>query len=301
MRIVSLLPSATEIVCELGFGDQLVGVTHECDWPPFVRDLPKVTNTLIPVDASSAEIDRLVRERLSNERALYSLDYDAVEKLRPDLIVTQALCDVCAVAEAEVREAACRLPGAPRVINLEPETLSEVLDSHVEVAKAIDDRDAGVAARARLQKRIDTVVQRSFGKPPVATVVLEWIDPPFSAGHWVPEIIRLAGGHEIIGRDGEKSRTLTWADVIEARPDALFISCCGFTHERAREDTPIMLEAFAGHDLPCLETGRVFILDGSAHLSRPGPRLVEALEIIAHAIDPDRHPAPRGVRLAERL
>ncbi|MBX3443653.1 MAG: ABC transporter substrate-binding protein [Planctomyces sp.] len=300
-RIVSLLPSATELLCEIGLRDALVGVTHECDWPPDVRSLPKVTRTLIPTDASSAEIDRLVRERLSGQRALYSLDESRLAELRPTLIVTQALCDVCAVAEAEVEAAACTLPGRPRVLNLEPTTLGEVLDSLEQVAEAAGIAEQGRAARARLQARVDAVRQRSeplADRPRV--VVLEWLDPPFSAGHWVPEIVRLAGGDEAIGGGGERSRTLSWEEVAAAAPEAIIISCCGYTVERTLEDLPLLWRQPAILDTPAAPAGRVFVLDGSAYLSRPGPRLVEALEIIAHALHPATHPLPPGLPAAMR-
>jgi iron complex transport system substrate-binding protein len=300
MRLVSLLPSATEIIAELGLADSLVGVTHECDWPPSVQILPKVTRTLIPVDATSREIDGLVRERLNHGRALYSLDDAVLESLHPDLIVTQALCDVCAVAEAEVREAACRLPGNPRVVNLEPESLTEVLASLKTVADAADVPEQGAAAVQRLQSRIHAVAERSClidARPRV--VVLEWIDPPFSAGHWVPEIVELAGGHEVIGRPGEKSRPLGWDDVVAARPDVLLISCCGFSIDRTREDLPALQRQPGYSELPCVRNGRVFLLDGSAYLSRPGPRLVDSLEIIAHALHPGVHPRLQGLPLTE--
>src|SRR5262245_2887098 len=213
MKIVSLLPSATEIVCALGLEDELVGVTPECDYPAFVRDLPKVTTTLIPHTATSREIDTLVRERLKDRRALYSLDLPTLERLAPDLIVTQALCDVCAVAEAEVADAACRLPGHPRVVNLEPTSLAEVFESLRIVGEA-----AGVADRAesvvrRLQARVEAVAARSASVHRPRVLLLEWLHPPFSCGHWSPELVALAGGDEVIGRAGERSRTLTWGEV----------------------------------------------------------------------------------------
>lgn len=212
MRIVSLLPSATEIVCALGLRDHLVGVMHECDYPPAVRNLPAVTRTFIPAGATSAEVDRLVRERMTAERALYALDRAALDRLRPDLIVTQALCDVCAVAESEVRAAACALPGGPRVVNLTPQTLEGVYDAVREVAAA-----AGVASRAEdvvaaLSARVEAVAARSAKLPRRPRVaLLEWLDPPFSCGHWTPDLVRLAGGDECLGRPGEPSRTLRWA------------------------------------------------------------------------------------------
>jgi iron complex transport system substrate-binding protein len=302
VRIVSLLPSATEIVCELGLGDQLVGVTHECDHPPFVRALPKVTRTLVPIDAPSGEIDRLVREKLKRARALYSLELDVLERLEPELIVTQALCDVCAVAESEVTAAACALPGAPRVVNLEPMRLSEVFDCLRLVGEA-----AGIAARAnevvaRLEARVAAVERRSRGlakRPRVA--ILEWIDPPFGCGHWSPEIVRLAGGVEVVGREGEPSRTTPWQEFVDARPEALVIACCGFDAERTRQDLPRLASYPGFGELPAVRSGRVFLLDGNAYFSRPGPRLVDSLEILAHALHPELHPLPAGLAAAERV
>jgi len=187
MRIVSLLPSATEIICALGLEDQLVGVTHECDYPASVQQLPKVTHTLIPTEASSGEIDALVRERLQTDRALYTLDLPMLEKLQPDLIVTQALCDVCAVAEDEVRAAACALPGAPRVVNLEPQSLSEVLACMRQVAAAAGVEPLAEQVIAGLNARVEAVMARTAGLNSLPRVaLLEWLDPPFSSGHWTP-------------------------------------------------------------------------------------------------------------------
>lgn len=302
MRIVSLLPSATEIVCVLGLEDQLVGVTHECDYPETVRRLPKVTRTLIPTDASSQEIDRLVRERLRDRQALYRLDMPVLESLRPDLIVTQALCDVCAVAEDEVREAARTLPGRPRVVNLEPQTLSEVLAGIGDVAAA-----AGVSERAGpviagLQARVDAVAARSADLPPKGgshvrprVALLEWLDPPFSCGHWSPELVRLAGGIEGLGREGEKSRTLEWAEIHTWDPEVIAIACCGFTVERTLQDVEMLRNVQAWRDLGAVQRGRVHVVDGSQYFSRPGPRLVDSLEMLAHAIDPAVHPLPPGL------
>lgn len=291
MKIVSLLPSATEIICALGLEDQLVGVTHECDYPPSVKTLPKVTKTLIPAGASSAEIDALVRERMATDRALYALDMPVLERLAPDLIITQALCDVCAVAEAEVKAAACSLPGAPRVVNLEPQRLGEVLGTIPIVAAA-----AGVAERAgpvvaALQARIDAVVERMRNvrqRPRV--MVLEWIDPPFSSGHWTPELVELAGGVEGLGRSGLPSETTAWEKVVAWRPEVLVVACCGYGIERTLEDMPILQALSGWDDLPCVRNNRVYIVDGSAYFSRPGPRLVDSLEILAHALHPELAP-----------
>ncbi len=297
MKIVSLLPSATEIICALGLEDQLVGVTHECDFPPSVRRLPTVTRTLIPLDAVSNEIDRLVRERLRTQRSLYTLELPTLAKLRPDLIVTQALCDVCAVAEEEVRVAAGMLPGEPQVVNLEPKTLADVLASIAQVATA-----AGVEpARTQellntLTARIDAVVQRTpqgVQRPRVA--LLEWLDPPFSCGHWSPELVRLAGGVEGLGQEGMPSRRLDWGELLAWQPEVVFIACCGLSAQRTLKDLPRLWSVDGWEDVPATRSGRIYVTDGSCYFSRPGPRLVDSLEILAHALYPDAHPLPEGL------
>jgi iron complex transport system substrate-binding protein len=302
MRIVSLLPSATEIVCQLGLQDQLVGVTHECDWPPGVQTLPKVTRTLIPREAASREIDALVRERLQTERALFSLDMPVLTELRPDLIVTQALCDVCAVAESEVRAAACALPGAPRVVNLEPTCLADVWECLRLVGAAAGCEETAEREIAALEARVAAVAERSERMAVHPRVVLlEWIDPPFSSGHWSPELVRLAGGQEMVSESGQRSRTMDWREVVVAEPEVLVVACCGFDVARTMSDLPI-LSGFPGwNELPCVRSGRVYVVDGSAYFSRPGPRLVDSLEILAHALHPEAHPLPAGLPVARRL
>ena len=302
MRIVSLLPSATEIIYALGLGDQLVGVTHECDFPETVASLPKITQTLIPSDASSAAIDGLVRERLKTQLALYTLDLPTLERLNPDLIVTQALCDVCAVAEEEVRSAACNLPGKPRVVNLEPTTLAGVLESLELVAQAAGAPDLARSAIAELRARINAVAQRSAiinSRPSV--LLLEWLDPPFSCGHWSPELVQLAGGQEVLGVAGERSRTLEWSEVLAAQPEVILIACCGFSIERTMQDVPGLVARTGYADLPAVRQRRVYVVDGSAYFSRPGPRLVDSLEILAHALDSGVHRLPSGLEPARRL
>jgi iron complex transport system substrate-binding protein len=302
MRIVSLLPSATEIICELGLRDSLVGVTHECDYPTSVLDLPKITRTLVPGDATSAEIDSLVRERLRSRQALYALDLPVLASLHPELIVTQALCDVCAVAEEEVRAAACALPGRPRVVNLEPVTLAGVFDAIRQVATA-----AGAEVRAgplitSLQARVGAVAARTEKLAACQRVTfLEWIDPPFSCGHWNPELVRLAGGTEGHGQEASPSRTLSWQEIQDWRPEVLFIACCGFTTRRSLQDLPILRSSPGWDRLPCVVDGRVYVADGSAYFSRPGPRLVDSLEILAHALHPGIHPLPPGLTAALKV
>lgn len=302
MRIVSLLPSATEILCELGLSSCLVGVTHECDYPPFVVSLPKVTRTLIPADAPSRLIDDLVRERMRTQRALYTLDLPTLERLQPDLIVTQALCDVCAVAEEEVQQAACTLPGRPRVVNLEPMRLAEVFASLHQVADAAGVPDRAEAVVSRLQRRVETVAERSarvVRRPRV--ILLEWVDPPFCCGHWSPELVRLAGGIEMLGREGEPSRTIAWEMIRQADPDVLVLACCGFSVPRTLADVPILTANPGFAELACAKAGQIYVVDGSAYFSRPGPRLVDSLEILAHLLHPDLHPLPPGLPPPHRL
>jgi iron complex transport system substrate-binding protein len=282
VRIVSLLPSATEIVCALGLEESLVGVTHECDFPPSVRKLPRVTRTLIPVEASSAAIDALVRERLKTQQALYNLDMPVLEALRPDLLVTQALCDVCAVAQAEVEAAACSLPGQPRVVNLEPTTLEQVFESIDLVGEAAGCQDRATDVVAALRTRVERVAERSAasGERP-RMVVIEWLDPLFTCGHWTPELVRLAGGIEVIARAGERSRTMSLGELLAAAPDVLVIACCGFDVERTMREMPAFLSLPGVSEIPAVRHGRVHVIDGNAYLSRPGPRLVDSLEILA--------------------
>ena len=299
MRIVSLLPAATEILCALGLEDEIVGTTHECDYPPSLQKLPRVTRTLIPPDASSLEIDALVRERLKTQAALYSLDMEVLERLRPDLLVTQALCDVCAVAAAEVREASCRLPGQPRVLNLEPMSLSDVFKTLRQVGVATGREARAAEVVDALERRVEAVRARTAAipqqdRPRVA--FLEWIDPPFSAGHWNPALIEMAGGEDIFGASGLPSRTLLWDEIVQAQPDVLFVSCCGFTPERTLQEMPLLEKQPGWASLPCVRNSRVIVSDGNAYFSRPGPRLVDSLDILAHALHPAVHPLPESLK-----
>jgi iron complex transport system substrate-binding protein len=302
VKIVSLLPSATEIICALGLEDQLVGVTHECDHPASVTRLPKVTKTLIPTDATSGEIDSLVRDRLGAQSALYTLDMETLERLAPDLIVTQALCDVCAVAEEEVKNAACLLSSGPRVLNLEPENLDDVLACIRDVAIATGDERRADHVIATLRSRVDAVGARSRKlrhRPRVA--LLEWLDPPFSSGHWNPELVRLAGGEDGLGREGQKSVTLRWEQVVAYQPEVVLISCCGFTAERTMREVGVLQNVPGWEDIPAVRDDRVYVTDGASYFSRPGPRLVDSLELLAHVVQPYANPLPEWVQQPLRL
>ncbi|PAY21448.1 cobalamin-binding protein [Rhodopirellula sp. SM50] len=302
MRIVSLLPSATEIICALGLRDQLVGVSHECDYPSTVSGLPKVTRTTVPHDASSGEIDSLVREQLQRQQSLYSLNSHLLRSLDPDLIVTQTLCNVCAVAEGEVKQALCTLSGDRQVVHLEPTCLADVLKSIRKVALAAQCERQAEAYLDHLNQRLKTVRERSQSidhRPSV--MLLEWIDPPFCAGHWNPELVKLAGGMGIIGSAGERSVGVNWDRVVSADPEVMLIACCGFDVQRTLQDISL-LQSFPGwRSLRCVRSGRVFVVDGSAYFNRPGPRLVDSLEILAHTLHPQVHPLPDGLPAAFRI
>ena len=293
MKIVSLLPSATEIICSLGLREHLIGVTHECDYPADVVGLPIVTKSIIPHDASSIEIDQLVRSQLETTTALYSLDVELLEQLQPDIIVTQALCEVCAVSEAEIEETICQLSNNPKVLNLEPMCLKDVLDTLLLVGEETGQQDFTDGVIKALNHRIDRVraltenhIEKS-AYPKVA--FLEWIDPPFNAGHVMPELIEMVVGIDCLGNKHRPSETTLWDDVLEAQPDVMFIACCGFSMERAAKDIPILQSNEGWKDLPCVKNKRVYLSDGNSYFNRPGPRLVDSLEIIANALHPDVH------------
>jgi iron complex transport system substrate-binding protein len=288
-RIISLLPSATEIICALGLADLLVAVTHECDYPSVALGKPQITRSRLSPDMSSGEIDAAVREQLeSDAHSLYTIDRELLADLRPDLIVTQQLCTVCAVDMEDVLDAIRDLPHIPEVINLEPMSLDEMLGDIEMLGEATGRQRASQTLVTALEGRIGQVreaVSRATEEPRVA--FLEWIDPLFCGGHWNPELVRLAGGDDPLGREGEPSTQIEWEQVTAFAPEVMVISCCGFSAERAREDLPI-LEALSGYgDLPCVRTERVHVVDGSAYFSRPGPRLVDSLEILAGFLHPE--------------
>ncbi len=230
---------------------------------------------------------------------MYSLDMPTLERLQPDLIVTQALCNVCAVAESEVKAAVCNLPGQTRIVNLEPTRLADLFKCLRLVADAAGVSDRVDSVIAKLQARVKAVESRTRGiatRPRV--IFLEWADPPFCAGHWTPELIRLAGGVELVGREGEPSQTTSWDEIVCADPDVLFIACCGFDVVRTEQDLSILAARPGFARLACVRSGRIYWSDGNAYFNRPGPRLVDSLEILAHAIHPDVHPLPPELQAA---
>ncbi len=284
MRIVSLLPSLTELVCALGRRDDLVGVTHECDYPANVRVLPKLTASRIPAEATSAEIDAMVSV---HQGSLYTLDAELLAALRPDVILTQEQCDVCAVNEQVVRRVAAGLPGSPHVESVDPRTLDDVFAMFRRVGELLQrpvEADYLVAGFHRTVRWIYEFITPTRPKPRV--LLLEWLDPPFSSGHWNPDVIRLAGGCEVIGRAGERSRRITWEEIAAAEPEVILVALCGFELDRAERELAIVAERPEWRALPAVRNGRVALVDGSAFFSRPGPRLEVGLRIAAGAMAP---------------
>jgi iron complex transport system substrate-binding protein len=296
MRIVSLVPHATELLFALGLGDQVIAVTHECDYPPEARSLPSVTRDVLPPGLGPAGIDAAVREITQRGEAIYALDEARLRELEPDLIVTQELCPVCAVSVEDVRRVAESLPSCPQVVSLDPKTLGETMGDVRTVAQATGARDAALDLVARQRSRIDKVrlAVRGAQRPRVAA--LEWLDPVYVAGHWTPQIVELAGGEDVCGFAGEDSRTATWEEVAASRPQVVVCMPCGYDARRAHQEAV----AYAPQ-LAALGAELVVAVDASAYFSRPGPRLVDGLELLAHVLHPDRVPEAPGEALRVEL
>jgi iron complex transport system substrate-binding protein len=285
MRIVSLVPSATETLFALGLGSEITAVTHECDHPPEALDLPKVTRDLIGPGLAPDEIDRAVRELTEQGRAIYELDEQRVRALAPDLIVTQALCAVCAVSFDDVLALAERMDPAPEVIALDPHTLGEALGDIRTLAQATGTKDAGVALVEDAARRIDRVRLAVRAAEPVRVAALEWLDPVFVAGHWTPQLIEYAGGLDLLGLAGEHSEQRSWEEVAAAQPEVVVVMPCGYDAERALAEA----EEYAD-ELAAVGARRIVAVDAAAYFSRPGPRLVDGLELLAGILHPDRLP-----------
>jgi iron complex transport system substrate-binding protein len=295
LRIVSLVPHATELLFALGLGDQVVGVTHECDYPAAATDLPAVTRDVLPEGLGPAEIDAAVRERTAAGASIYELDEELVRELEPDIIVTQALCHVCAVSVDEVQALAQTLPGPPRVISLDPTTYGETLGDIRTIAQATDSKDAALDLVARTARRADIVRLAVRGAPRPRVAALEWMDPVFVAGHWTPQLIEMAGGEDVLGFAGEPSRQATWEEVAAAQPEIVIVMPCGYDAARALVEA----EDFADN-LRTLGADHVVAVNASAYFSRPGPRLADGLELLAHILHPDRVPqAPAEALVVE--
>jgi iron complex transport system substrate-binding protein len=294
VRIASLVPSATEMLFALGLGEEVVAVTHECDFPPEAASRRQLTRSVIPEGLTAREIDAAVRERTGEGRHLYELDEATLSELQVDLIVTQAVCEVCAVSYDDVIAVAQRLPTRPAVISLDPERLAEVLADVSRLGEAAGAAEQGAELRVQLASRLDAVREAVADSPRPRVLALEWLDPPFIGGHWVPEMIEAAGGEDVLGRAGTKSRTAGWDELAAARPEVVVAMPCGWDAQRAvgevREHAT---------ELAAAEPRRIWAVDAAASFSRPGPRLVEGTELLAHLLHPDLVEAPLGVEFEE--
>jgi iron complex transport system substrate-binding protein len=284
VRVASLLPSATEMVHFAGAGENLVGVTHECDYPSGVQNLPKLTNSKIDNSMTSAEIDAAIGRHLTDTGSIYALDVDLLAELSPDLILTQGLCDVCAVSMNLVEEAASTLQRKPEILSLNPASLDDVLEDAARIGEALGRGKETSEKIAALRERLARVEAAVADLPRPRVGCIEWLDPPFSAGHWVPEMVRLAGGVELFSGPGEPSRRLTWQDVFEAAPEVLVLMPCGFGVERTIHEARGLPEAPGWDELPAVKNGRVWAVDANSYFSRPAPRLVEGAEILARIL-----------------
>lgn len=290
MRIWSLLPSATEILFALGLGDQVTGVTHECDYPPEAKAKPRVSISYIDSSRPGGEIDTQVSEHFQAGRQLYGINEEQLRRDPPDLIVTQDLCPVCAVSPSDfsghLETAGCRAA----IVTLNPNLLEDVLDNVLQVGQATGRLGEAEGLVTSLQRRIEAVraAMKNARRPRV--LCLEWLDPPMPAGHWVPQMVELAGGESEPIAAGEPSRKLPWEEMRAFEPEVVLLMPCGFNPQRAADEAAGLGRLEGWFQLPALRKGRVYAVDGNAHFSRPGPRLVDGLEILARLVHPDRWP-----------
>jgi iron complex transport system substrate-binding protein len=300
MKIVSLLPSATELVYALGLGDDLSGVTFECDYPAEARDRPVVSDTALPTDRplTSAEIDQEVRERMEVRQPLYVLDKDLMRQIDPDVILTQDLCRVCAVPTGQVQDALDEIGCSAEVVSMDPHSLEEILESFLEVGRV-----TGAEGRAKelvdeLRDRIDDVRRRATRLPTIRTFCLEWLEPPFAGGHWIPEMVAIAAGQNLLVEPKERSREVTWRAVANASPEVVVHMPCGYYLAEAEEEASRVYAVPEFRETTAYASGAVFATDASSYFSRPGPRIVDGLDILAWAIHPDEYPEPPEGRVS---
>ncbi len=286
-RIVSLVPSATELLFALGLGSDVIAVTHECDFPPAAGELPRVTRDLLPAGLSAGEIDTAVKERTLRGESIYALDTKLLRDLRPDLIVTQALCSVCAVSYDDVRAIAAEIESRPQVLALDPHTVGEVLGDVRTIAQATGCKDAAVELVREASARIDRVRLAVRGARRPRVVALEWLDPPFVAGHWTPQLIDYAGADDMLGLPGENSEQRSWEEVVAAAPDIVLVMPCGYDAEIAHREAEMHRQ-----ELLAVGAGQIVAVDAAAYFSRPGPRIIDGLELLASIIHPELVPEP---------
>ncbi len=294
VKVASLVPSATEILFALGLGDDVVAVTHECDWPEDVARLPRLTRSVLPSDLEPAEIDSRVRELTGRGEAIYELDRERLAELAPDLIVTQAVCAVCAVSYDEVCSLAAGLPCGPAVLSLDPVTLGDVFADARRVASACGREELGERLAGELEGRVTAVRARTDGAERPRVLALEWLDPPYLGGHWVPEMIAAGGGLDVLGEPGARSRTATWDELAASEPDIVVVMPCGLYADEAAAQA----RAHAT-DLARLGAERIVAVDAASSFSRPGPRLADGVELLGHLLHPDAVPAPTTLEWVE--
>ena len=287
MRIVSMLSSATEIVHALGLGDRLAGISHECDWPPEALRLPRLSRSRFdPAGLTSGQIDAEVRRCMREYGSVYQVDVEAMRRLAPDVVLTQAVCEVCAVPTGSVDEAVAQLDAPPRVVSLDAHTLDGILATVRQVADAAGEPARGQAAVARLRARIDRVRSAVAGRPRPRVLALEWLDPPFAPGHWVPEMVEVAGGENLLGEPGAPSVEVPWARAADRDPDRLLLVPCGYDLAHARADADRSRERLHALAPAAVDAGRAAV-GHSAFFSRSGPRVVDGIETLAAWLHPD--------------
>ena len=291
-RIVSLLPAATEIAAALGLMDEIVGVSHECDFPGEANARPRVTGCPVhKAGLTSREVDEWVRRALRENGAIYTIDEPLLRELRPDVILTQKLCDVCAVGYGTVARLAKTLLGPPEVVNLEPTSLSEIFDDICRVAKACGVTKRAESLVAELWVRVEAVRERAAGiRDRPRCFLMEWVDPVFCSGHWGPELVEIAGGYDPSGRKYQPSVEIKWEAVLDARPEIIVLALCGYDVDLARRDYELLRKFPGFGSLPAAQNGRIYVVDASAYFARPGPRIVDSLEILAGIIHPKEFP-----------
>ena len=291
-RIVSLLPAATEIAAALGLMDQVIGVSHECDFPKEANERPRVTRCAVHgAELASRDVDEWVRRALHDNGTIYTIDEPVLRKLQSDVILTQRLCDVCAVGYGTVAKLAQTLPGPPQVVNLEPRSLADIFDDIRRVAKACEVPKRAEKLIANLSERVENVRERAAKIPDrPRCFLIEWVDPPFCSGHWGPELVEVAGGQDPLGRKHKPSAQIDWQEVLDARPEIIVLALCGYDIDRARRDYEL-LRRFTGFDSIAAAANRqVYIVNASAYFARPGPRIVDSLEILAGILHPSEFP-----------
>lgn len=287
MRIVSLLPSATEMVAALGLTDQLVGISHDCDYPSEIRTRPVLSEAIVTTDLPSGLIETRIRGQVHKGKSVYHLDGPQLTSLRPDLILTQELCNVCAPSYTLVQQAAKLLDAETKIVSLEPLGLLDILDNILLVGELAGRTAQAEALVSSLRARIDRVRAGAAGLPAPRVACLEWLEPLYVAGHWVPEMVEIAGGRDVLGRPREPSFVATWEEIVAAGPETIVLMPCGFDAPRTRREIHLLTERPGWHDLAAVQAGRVYLTDASSYFNRPGPRIVTGLELLATILHPE--------------